>query len=103
MNTQDWILLGTLALCIGGPTTIGTAIAVRVAIRGGFSLARALSSGAVAGGIATAATFIYLSTQGGGDTRLPGFPEIEAAQLEVETLNFLREKQMEEVFIKVRY
>ena len=86
MTTQDWILLGTLAICVGGPTTIGTAIAVRVAVRGGLALARTISTSALAGGVATTAAFIYMSAQGGGGDAPPGFPELDPAALEVETL-----------------
>lgn len=85
MSAQDLLLYGSLLLFVGGPTTIGAAIAVRIAIRGGVSIARALAVASASGAIATTAAFVYMTAQGGGDG-LPGFPEVPPEALAVETL-----------------
>lgn len=92
MSIENILLYGSLLLFVGSPTTIGAALAIRIAIRGGAHLARMIAASSVTGVVATTAAFIYMTAQGGGGAgAVPGFPGIPASALQSEeiTLTFV--------------
>jgi|GEM_PF-6221095 hypothetical protein len=96
------MLLGTLTMFVGGPTTIAAGIATRLAVRGGMMLARRLAVGAVSGAVATGAAFIYMNAQGGGSgSGVPGFPAVSDADLAVETVTFSYEEDEGMVYFEL--
>lgn len=80
------MLLNTLTMFVGGPTTIAAGLATRLVVRGGIALSRRLAVGALSGAVATGAAFVYMNSQGGGGSPLSGHPNISSEVLEVEVL-----------------
>jgi hypothetical protein len=89
-ETMDTLMLvGSLALFVGGPTTIAAGLATRIAIRGGMMLGRRLMAGAVSGAVATGAAFIYMTaTGGGGEGGIPGDLPVPTDELRAEEITF---------------
>lgn len=83
MTIQNVLLYGQLLLFVGGPTTIGAALA----IRGAMTLTRMAISATATGVVATTAAFLFMSAQGGGGgATIPGAPGVPVEALEVEVL-----------------
>lgn len=87
---ETLITVLSLALFVGGPTTVAAGLALRLAIRGGVTLARRAAVAATAGVVATAAAYYYIQGNDGGGGVALALPVagVTASDLRRESLTF---------------
>ncbi len=63
---ETLITILSLAAFVGGPTTLAAGLAIRLAIRGGVTIARRVAVSVSVGAVATAAAYYYIQGSDGG-------------------------------------